>query len=113
VPSKNKPQKKNLQKSVSLNITAAGTSTVILGRPFQAPGKPPAPGKTTKKVEVVKEDVGAWSREAFDLFRWRPPGWDEEKWCVVETTEGGKEAPAGLSGGASLPGVLKEMERGA
>lgn len=110
-PTKFKP-KTNLQKSVSLNVTAAGTSTVILGRPFQAPGKPqPAEVKTP---EPPPEDVGPWSREAFDLFKWRPPGWDEEKWCVVETVEGAdkaKTAPAGLSAGASLPSVLKETRK--
>lgn len=25
---------------------------------------------------------GPWSCEAFDLFTWRPPKWNEEKWCI-------------------------------
>lgn len=107
--------KKTLQKSVSLNMTAAGTSTVILGRPFQAPTKPQV--AKTKKPDPPPEDVGPWSREAFDLFKWRPPGWDEEKWCVVETVEAAsktvtKTAPAGLSGGAGLPAVLEGNDKG-
>lgn len=113
-PFKTKP-KKTLQKSVSLNMTAAGTSTVILGRPFQAPTKPQV--AKAKKPDPPPEDVGPWSREAFDLFKWRPPGWDEEKWCVVETVEAaGKTAtttaPAGLSGGAGLPAVLEGDDKG-
>jgi hypothetical protein len=27
-------------------------------------------------------DEGPWSRDAFDLFVWRPPNWDEDKWSV-------------------------------
>jgi hypothetical protein len=26
---------------------------------------------------VIDKDVGPWSTEAFDLFDWRPPGWEE------------------------------------
>lgn len=107
-PFKRKPQDRLLQKSVSLNVTSAGTSTVILGRPFQAPGKRKA--AKTKKQEPPPEEMGPWSREAFDLFNWRPPGWDEEKWCVVDSVEGGKltTATAGSGGGASLIGCLKD-----
>jgi hypothetical protein len=61
----------------ALNVAANGTSTVMLAKPFQAP-KPPAKPKAT----APSEDTGPWTREAFDLFNWRPPGWDEEKWCV-------------------------------
>jgi hypothetical protein len=28
-----------------------------------------------------------WSREAFDLLTWRPPGWDEENWCIKSVVE--------------------------
>jgi hypothetical protein len=31
---------------------------------------------------AAQKDLGPWSREAFDLFVWRPPGWNEEKWRV-------------------------------
>lgn len=61
----------------ALNVAANGTSTVILAKPFQAP-KPPAP----PKAPAPPEETGPWTREAFDLFNWRPSGWDEEKWCV-------------------------------
>jgi hypothetical protein len=63
--------------TTALNVAANGTSTVMLAKPFQAP-KPPA----KPKAAVPSEDTGPWTREAFDLFNWRPPGWDEEKWCV-------------------------------
>lgn len=26
--------------------------------------------------------AGAWSREAFDLFTWRPPDWDDDSWTL-------------------------------
>ncbi|GAB7327621.1 hypothetical protein MBLNU13_g11467t1 [Cladosporium sp. NU13] len=66
----------------ALNVAANGTSTVILAKPFQAP-KPPAP----PKAPAPPEETGPWTREAFDLFNWRPPGWDEEKWCVSKGEE--------------------------
>jgi hypothetical protein len=67
----------------ALNVAANGTSTVMLAKPFQAP-KPPA----KPKAAVPSEDTGPWTREAFDLFNWRPPGWDEEKWCVSKDDGG-------------------------
>ncbi|GIZ45284.1 hypothetical protein CKM354_000845700 [Cercospora kikuchii] len=102
-----------LQKCVSLNMTSNGTSTVILSKPFHAPGKA---NPTLKRTEEPK-DLGPWSREAFDLFTWRPPGWNEDAWCLGEE-EGSKNArtgeiasetradaapPPGLSGGTALP----------
>ena len=66
----------------ALNVSANGTSTVILAKPFQAP-KPPAP----PKPPTPSEEAGPLTREAFDLFNWRPPGWDEEKWCVSKGEE--------------------------
>lgn len=96
-----------LQKSVSLNMTSNGTTTVMLAKPFQKPGKASAQRKV---VEELKE-LGPWSREAFDLFDWRPPGWDEEKWCMGEVstattnsvTTQQQPPPPGLSGGAASP----------
>lgn len=67
----------------ALNVAANGTSTVMLAKPFQAPRPPAQP-----KPPPTSSDAGPWSREAFDLFTWRPPGWDEEKWCVSKD-EGG------------------------
>jgi hypothetical protein len=61
----------------ALNVVSNGTSTVMLAKPFQAP-KPHA----QPKPSAASEEVGPWTHEAFDLFTWRPPGWDEEKWCV-------------------------------
>lgn len=61
----------------SLNVASNGTSTVMINRPFQAP-KPPA----QPKPQPASSEAGPWTREAFDLFDWRPPGWDEERWCV-------------------------------
>ncbi|CAK1364705.1 unnamed protein product [Cercospora beticola] len=102
-----------LQKSVSLNVTSNGTSTVILSKPFHAPGKANAKPKRTEEPK----DLGPWSREAFDLFTWRPPGWNEDAWCLGKG-EGSKDdetvgtasekradaaPPPGLSGGTALP----------
>lgn len=93
-----------LQKSVSLNMTSSGTPTVMLSKPFQKPGKASIQRKTPK-------DVGPWSREAFDIFDWRPPGWIEEQWCVgnkaagvsASTNGDAPQPPPGLSCGAALP----------
>lgn len=61
----------------ALDLATDGTSTVMLSKPFSAP-KPPSEPKPAPRVAVPDP----WTREAFDLFTWRPPGWDEEKWCV-------------------------------
>ena len=74
--------RKPLQRAVSLNVASGGTSIVILSRPFQAPKAPAAKLPLPPPVEPEP-----WSREAFDLFAWRPPGWDEERWCLK--AEGG------------------------
>lgn len=72
-----KARSKNpIQRTVSLNTTSNGTSTVILRKPFQAPKAP-----AEKHVEPTRAP-DPWSREAFDLFTWRPPGFDEENWCM-------------------------------
>ncbi|CAK3881170.1 Hypothetical predicted protein [Lecanosticta acicola] len=108
-------QKRPLQKSVSLYVSAHGMSTVLLSKPFQAPGKSKAQKQT--EPEQPKEVEGPWSREAFDLFTWRPPNWDEENWCQkageekehgvaraqdMDNQEEGAP-PVGLSGGVSFP----------
>ena len=71
-----------------LNVAAAnGTSTVMLNKPFSAPKPPVQP-----KALPTSKEAGPWSREAFDLFAWRPPDWDENSWCVmkgVPPTNGG------------------------
>ena len=67
--------------AAALDTSANGTSTVVLNRPFQAP-KPPSEPKVAAAEPVDPKVKGPWSREAFDLFTWRPPGWDEEAWCV-------------------------------
>ena len=90
-PAKSRPGigRKEIRKSAqacfptALNVAANGTSTVMLAKPFQAP-RPPA----RAKPPPTSSDAGPWTREAFDLFTWRPPGWDEEKWCVSKD-EGG------------------------
>jgi hypothetical protein len=90
-PAKSRPGigRKEVRKSAqacfptALNVAANGTSTVMLAKPFQAP-RPPA----KSKPPPTSSDVGPWSRDAFDLFTWRPPGWDEEKWCVSKDNGG-------------------------
>ena len=73
-----------------LNTSAnSGNAAVMLGRPFQAPKMAGASavgrGSVKEGKKAVHMDVAVeldpWSREAFDLFDWRPPGWDEESWC--------------------------------
>ena len=62
----------------ALDTAAAnGTSTIMLNKPFSAP-KPPA----QPRPPPTSKEAGPWSREAFDLFAWRPPNWDEQEWCV-------------------------------
>lgn len=70
----------------ALDVKANGTSTVMLSKPFQAPKPPVQP-----KPPPTTVDNGPWSREAFDLFTWRPPGWNEEEWCV---SKGKGDAPS-------------------
>ena len=70
--------KKQMQRAVSLNTTANGTSTVIFSKPFRTPKSPEI------KTAVPEKPPDPWSREAFDLFTYRPPGWDDERWCFKE-----------------------------
>ncbi|KAF2764526.1 hypothetical protein EJ03DRAFT_320984 [Teratosphaeria nubilosa] len=91
--------REGLQKAVSLNTAASDTATVMLGRPFQPPRKTGVLQSKMAHKEDEIEFVAAptiapapaepWSREAFDLFGWRPPGWDEEGWCFGK--EGGQD----------------------
>ncbi|KAK0902271.1 hypothetical protein LTR91_019083 [Friedmanniomyces endolithicus] len=86
--------KKTLRPAVSLNTAASGTAAVMLGRPFQAlkpAGEPRSPGS----AEIVEAKPDPWSREAFDLFGWRPPGWDEEGWCFKDVAEAVEEVAKG------------------
>jgi len=90
-PAKSRPGigRKEIRKSAqacfptALNVAANGTSTVMLAKPFQAP-RPP----TQAKPPSTSSETGPWTHEAFDLFTWRPPGWDEEKWCVSKDDSG-------------------------
>lgn len=69
---------------VHLKTAATGVSSVILSKSFKAPA---APAAARAPVETMPQDLGPWSREAFDLFVWRPPEWDEENWCVKSKEE--------------------------
>lgn len=83
-PSRTRPKARQPPKrTVSLSVLPSGTSAVLLSRPFQAPK---AAGIAEPLVAVAREPE-PWSREAFDLFEWRPPGWDEENWCVRADSE--------------------------
>jgi hypothetical protein len=75
LPARARP-KKSFQRAVSLNTKSNGTSTVILSKPFQTPK-----AAMSRPVEQARAP-DPWSREAFDLFTWRPPEWDEDKWCL-------------------------------
>lgn len=84
VTSRPKPKTREPPKrAASLNVLPSGTSAVLLSRPFQAPK---AAG-TAEPLPVPAKEPEPWSREAFDLFEWRPPAWDEEKWCVKADEE--------------------------
>ena len=79
-----KPTRNQVQRTVSSHTTASGAAAVVLGRSFQ----PPAPPALDESVDVdVPPAANPWSREAFDLFEWRPPCWDEERWCFKEMAE--------------------------
>ncbi|KAK4540207.1 hypothetical protein LTR36_009705 [Oleoguttula mirabilis] len=92
--------KKPFQRAVSLNMATTGTSAVLLARPFQPP-KPPSVS-SREGLEAPEEDVAPlaepWSREAFDLFAWRPPGWCEERWCLSDVQDMDREEAEGGGG---------------
>ncbi|KAI6809289.1 hypothetical protein KC332_g3031 [Hortaea werneckii] len=81
------PLPRPTRSTVRLNTSAEGTATVMLNRPFQPP-QPPAVSKAeSAEAAAAGIPTGAaepWSREAFDLFEWRPPNWDEERWCFKD-----------------------------
>ncbi|KAK1082907.1 hypothetical protein LTR33_003593 [Friedmanniomyces endolithicus] len=82
-PTNNTRGKKAPQPALRLDTTASGTAAVMLGRPFQ-PLRSASKSRSPRSAEVVEAKPDPWSREAFDLFAWRPPNWDEEGWCVKE-----------------------------
>nr|OQO31802.1 hypothetical protein B0A51_00704 [Rachicladosporium sp. CCFEE 5018] len=67
----------------ALDTSANGTATVVLSKPFQAPKAPVA-----QHTPPEAKDVGPWSRDAYDLFTWRPPGWCEEDWRLGPDGDG-------------------------
>ncbi|KAI6868089.1 hypothetical protein KC338_g4117 [Hortaea werneckii] len=77
------PLPRPTRSTVRLNTSAEGTATVMLGRPFQPP-KPPVSKAKSAEAAIPAGAAAPWSREAFDLFEWRPPNWDEERWCFKE-----------------------------
>ncbi|TKA73031.1 hypothetical protein B0A55_07052 [Friedmanniomyces simplex] len=85
---------KSLRPAVSLKTTASGTAAVMVGRPSQAL-KPAGELRSPGSAEIVEAKPDPWSREAFDLFGWRPPGWDEERWCFKDVAEAVEEVAKG------------------
>ncbi|KAK4561770.1 hypothetical protein LTR86_004449 [Recurvomyces mirabilis] len=85
--------KRATKQPVTLNTATSGTAAVMLGRPFQAPKKTKVATKAVDKPAMkaapteVPMTADPWSREAFDLFEWRPPGWDEERWCLKDVAD--------------------------
>lgn len=80
------PPQKPFRAPISLRTTASGTAAVMLDRPFQPPRPSAAATMATESAGALAADP--WSREAFDLFDWRPPGWDDEQWRIVAVSEG-------------------------
>ncbi|RMY19398.1 hypothetical protein D0867_04718 [Hortaea werneckii] len=77
------PLPRPTRSTVRLNTSAEGTATVMLGRPFQPP-KPPISKPKSEEAAIPAGAADPWSREAFDLFEWRPPNWDEVRWCFKD-----------------------------
>jgi len=88
------------QVNIDFDKTTRPVVKTILAKPYKAPS-PPAGAKDI--------DVGPWSKEAFDLFDWRPPDRDEngKKITISEkrtpTGMPGKRPQVGLSGGVDAP----------
>jgi len=59
--------------TLDLTKVANPLSTTMLGMPFKRPSK----ASTDAIVIAPDTDRGPWSREALDLFVWRPPDWEE------------------------------------
>lgn len=70
-----------------LNNPDDGTSAAISSNGLQEPESLPQAESQTSDNDA-KSKPGPWSREAFDLFKWRPPGWDEETWRLVGPEDG-------------------------
>ncbi|KAK5714337.1 hypothetical protein LTR17_017193 [Elasticomyces elasticus] len=83
-----KPTKKA---AVRLNTATSGTAAVLLARPFSGPKSAAEVKERVVGPEVVEMMADPWSREAFDLFDYRPPGWDEEGWCFRDVAEAVEE----------------------
>ncbi|KAK4896997.1 hypothetical protein LTR27_005244 [Elasticomyces elasticus] len=83
-----KPTKKA---AVRLNTATSGTAAVLLARPFAGPKSAAEVKERVVGPEVVEMMADPWSREAFDLFDYRPPGWDEEGWCFRDVAEAVEE----------------------
>ncbi|KAK3631756.1 hypothetical protein LTR56_016712 [Elasticomyces elasticus] len=77
--------------AVRLNTATSGTAAVLLARPFAGPKSAAEVKERAVGPEVVEMMADPWSREAFDLFDYRPPGWDEEGWCFREVAEAVEE----------------------
>ena len=77
------PLPRPTRNTVRLNTSAEGTATVMLGRPFQPP-KPPVSKPKSPEAAIPAGAADPWTREAFDLFEWRPPNWDEANWCFKQ-----------------------------
>ncbi|TKA37321.1 hypothetical protein B0A54_11306 [Friedmanniomyces endolithicus] len=86
--------KKAPQPALRLDTAASGSAAVMLGRPFQ-PLRSASKSRSPRSAEAVEAKPDPWSREAFDLFAWRPPGWDEGRWCVKEVAEAVEEVARG------------------
>jgi len=71
-PRKQKGPQKNAP-TLDLSKAANPLSTTMLGMPFKRPSK----ASTDAVVTVPDTDRGPWSKEALDLFVWRPPDWEE------------------------------------
>ncbi|RMY10895.1 hypothetical protein D0867_05556 [Hortaea werneckii] len=77
------PLPRPTRSTARLNTSAEGTATVMPGRPFQPP-KPPISKPKSEEAAIPAGAADPWSREAFDLFEWRPPNWDEARWCFKD-----------------------------
>ncbi|KAK5699093.1 hypothetical protein LTR97_006742 [Elasticomyces elasticus] len=77
--------------AVRLNTATSGTAAVLLARPFSGPKSAAEVKERVVGPEVVEMMADPWSREAFDLFDYRPPGWDEERWCFRDVAEAVEE----------------------
>jgi len=79
------------QSAVLVNTAASGTEAVMLARTIKKPkSASPAVDKAT-----AASLADPWSREAFDLLDWRPPGWEERQWCFKRVSEGTSAGPHG------------------